>query len=152
MMPQCDTEWVAEETLADELNVPRSVIHDARELQDASNIDRDGPWVVWKKKAATDFASTLGLQWPPVNPPVEQETAELTVTSVPGPDGRHFPNPNIIRAKKPDGALVDVRVLKAGHFAPTLRDNKPMTFRAKKSRHGSHWELIGREPRFRRAW
>lgn len=151
MRPELSDEWIAEEDLAEQLNVSRETLRSARLELAHGEADEEGPWVVWKKTAAARFAAGLGLQWPPATAS-EPEEAVLTVASAPGAQGRHFPNPRIIRARKPDGTLVDVLVMRASNFTPTLRDGSPMTFRARRSPHGPHWQLVGREPRFRGQW
>lgn len=152
MLPQDKPDWVAEETLAEQLNIPREVIAEARELLPAGVTERDGHFVYWQKNAAGAYAAALGLEWPAPEKTAAPEEAELTVASAPGAAGRHFPNPRMIRARKPDGVLVDVLVIRAAHFTPTLRDGTPMKFLARKSPHGPHWQLVGREPRGRGQW
>jgi hypothetical protein len=152
MTPQPQSEWVAEETLATDLNMDRDLIHAARLQLEASDVDTDGPWIVWKKTAAKKFAEELGLPWPPIPPAVPPVIEEVTVVSAPGTNGKHFPNPRIIRAKRANGELVYVTVMESGKFVPRLRTGAPMVLKAQKSAGSGGWVLVGRGPRWKGAW
>ena len=158
MSPHTHPDWVAEDILATELAVPRSVLQQARNLLPMGDVDKDGPWVVWKKSAASAFAASLGLAWPPPeaagdspqkNPP---EPEELAIASEPRGDGWHFPNHRIIRARRANGAIVDVQVMDSSKYSTHLRTGTPMIIKAQPSTSGPHWVLVGREPRFKGAW
>ena len=153
MRPHTLPEWVAEETLATELGLPRTLLQEARERLAPEDVDRDGPWVIWKKTAATAFAAAQGLTWPPPAAPARPEE-ELIVTSLPREawGGYHFPNRHIIRAKRATGEQVNVRVMDPRKFTTTLKNGAPMKFRAGQSESGPEWLLVGREPRYRGQW
>lgn len=153
MRPHTKPEWVAEDDLATELGMPRSVLQQAREQLAPEDVDRDGPWVIWKKTAATAYAAAQGLTWPPPDA-VAQPEEELTVDSSPREawGGYHFPNRHIIRARRSSGELVNVRVVDARKYTTRLKNGAPMTFKAKRSDTGPEWLLVGREPRYRGAW
>lgn len=158
MRPTPHPDWVAEDDLATELNVPRSVlVLGRRELLATAEVDSDGPWVVWRKTAATRFAASLGLVWPAVattEPAKKTAPApeELTVVSAPRGDGWHFPNHHIIRAQRANGEQVDVQVWDSSKYTTHLRTGEPMKFKALPSPAGLHWVLVGREPRFKGGW
>jgi hypothetical protein len=155
MTPQLqNSEWVAEDDLATQLNVDRAVLLEAREKMAADDVDKEGPWVIWKKTAAAKFAVSLGLVWPAVESAEKTPPAErVTVFSAPrGVNGRHYPNPRIITVLRANGERVNVLVMDSSKYLTRLRSGEPMTFLARQSTSGSHWVLVGREPRFRGAW
>lgn len=151
MRPTPTTDWVAEDDLATELNIPRDVLQTAREKMPPADVDRDGPWIVWKKSAAAALAQSLGLEWPPAqkNAPAGET---LTVASAPRNGGFHFPNPHIIRARRATGEVVDVEVKDSSKYTTHLRTGEPMAFQAQRSTAGNYWLLIGREPRYKGGW
>jgi hypothetical protein len=146
------------------MGVPRDRVRQERRELGAGEVTLRGNTVLWLKKAAERVMTRLGLK-PPTpalavepeksGPAVPEDDSELlTVTSGPtGPDGRHFPNPNIIKARRPNGETVAVRVLKPERFLPKLAGNhEPMTFQARRAQSGNWWLLTGREPRFPGRW
>lgn len=151
MRPELTTEWVAEDDLATQLNVSREVLLAAREKMAAEDVDKDGPWVVWRKTAATAFAAAAGMTWPADEKSAPSDEL-VTVASTPRAGGWHFPNPRIVKARRGNGELVDVVVMNSSKYTTHLRTGEPMTFRARKSSSGSHWTLVGREPRYRGGW
>lgn len=158
MMPQLPDDWVAEETLATELNVPRELLRSLRPTLDTADTKQFGAFIGWKKTAATGVANSLGLVWPApevTEAPAEKNAPEgeqLTVVSVRRGDGYHFPNRRLIQARRASGEVVNVLVIDSSKYMPRTRDGKPMSFRAKPSSHGAHWALIGREPRYPGQW
>lgn len=156
MLPDIPDDWVAEETLATELNVPRELLRSMRPTLAEAEFKLFGNVVALKKNAATTIALSLGLVWPsPFEP--EQKTAppvaeELTVESAPRGDGWHFPNHRMIRARRTNAEIVDVMVMDSSKYVTHLRTGQPMTFRAAKSTSGPHWVLVGREPRYKGQW
>lgn len=154
MMPNIPADWVAEETLATELNIARELLRSLRPTLPESDFALYGHTVAWKKTAATGVALSLGLIWPvPDGQPAPQKTAPvpeiLTVHSEPRGDGYHFPNHRIIRARRESGAVVDVQVMDSSKYTTHTREGQPMRFRAQPSTSGPHWVLVGREPRFK---
>jgi hypothetical protein len=147
--------WVSEDWLAQELNLPIKKIRAYRpELAVAAEM-RDGA-MCWRVEDACELADKLGVAITlpaEKNAPEEVYSEELTVASVArGADGRHFPNPHVIHAKRGNGELVTVRVVDSAKYRPTLRlTGKPMTFKARKG-DGNWWVLVGREPRFIAQW
>lgn len=158
MMPNLPNDWVSEDALATELNVPRELLRSLRPTLAAEDVGVFGHVVGWKKNAAAVVARSLGLTWPPVDDAgtPQQKTAlepeVLTVASTPREDGYHFPNRRIIRAQRSNGTVVDVQVMDSSKYVTTARNGQPMTLRAVPSTSGPHWLLVGREPRFRGAW
>lgn len=158
MMPNIPTDWVAEEQLATELNVPRELLRSLRPTLAEDDFALFGHFPAWKKNAATAVALTLGLVWPPALPEgaTAQKTAPepetLTVASEPRGDGYHSPNRRIIRARRDNGELVDVQVMDSSKYVTRGRDGQPMKLRAQPSTSGPHWLLVGREPRFKGAY
>jgi len=150
MTPNVKTGWIAEDDLQRLLNVDREKLREAREKMAGGEVDTDGPWVVWKKSAAARWAAQEGLTLPDG----ALETPErLTVVSKScGGQGYHFPNKNIIKAKRENGEVVVVRVMDSSKYTDRLRTGGPMEFLAVPSKHGAVWVLTGREPRFRGAW
>ena len=153
MMPPNNDEWIAEHDLARQLNVTRDLLMAHRSTFEGE-VDRNGPWVVWKKTAATRFADSLGLTWPLADQKnsAESRIEVLTVASTPRFNGFHFPNPRIVRCRRVTGDLVDVQVMDSGKYTTHLRTGDPMTLRAQPSTSGTHWVLVGREPRAKGMW
>ena len=150
-MPEIQFEWVAEDELATQLNVSREVLLAAREKLAVEDVDKEGPWVVWRKTAATAFAAAAGMTWPVVEKTAPADEL-VTVASAPRGTGWHFPNPRIVKARRASGELVDVVVMNSSKYTTHLRNGAPMTFRARKSPSGAHWTLVGREPRYKGGW
>lgn len=153
-MPKIPDGWVSEEQLATELNVARELLRAMRPTLSEADFTLCGNTVAWKKTAATAVALSLGLTWPTL--PDEDPTAKkpapqpelLTVSSEPRAGGHHFPNPRIIRARRANGAEVEVSVMDSSKYVTRGRDGQPMTFLAAPSTNGPHWCLVGREPRY----
>jgi len=156
MLPDIPNDWVAEETLATELNVPRELLRSMRPTLAEVDVMLFGNVLAVKKDAATTIALTLGLIWPSTGVTTEKtaqsQIEELTVASAPRGDGWHFPNKRMIQARRANAELVDVLVMDSRKYVTLLRTGQPMTFRAAKSTNGPHWVLVGREPRFRGQW
>lgn len=147
--------WVPEDWLAKELNLLPKKMRALRAEHAHGLEERDGR-LCWRIQDAAALASALGLV---INLPTEKNapeetfTEELTVCSIArGADGRHFPNPRVIHAKRKNGEIVVVRVVDSAKYRPTLRlGGQPMTFKARKA-DGNWWVLVGREPRFIAQW
>jgi hypothetical protein len=156
MLPELPTDWVSEETLSADLNVPRELLRSLRATLTDSECCHFGAVVAWEKKAATTCAQALGLRWPVVEVDTMKKNAPvaevLTVYSTPRSDGYHFPNHRIIRALRANGEAVDVSVMDSSKYVTRLKNGQPMTFQAVPSTSGPHWLLVGREPRFTGQW
>jgi hypothetical protein len=150
MMAHPQPEWIAEDDLAAALGMDREKLRLARATLPPEDVDLDGPWVVWKKSAATAWAADQGLQFPMEQKPTP-ELLRVASKSC-GPQGYHFPNRRIIKALRPNGELVTVRVADSSKYVERLRNGQPMEFLAIPSRHGAEWVLVGREPRYRGGW
>lgn len=161
------TDWMTEEALAKTLGVDREVVKRERPYAGTGGVRVNGKAIEWSAEAATALAVKLGINdlifqknappaavAPSAGPEKNAAPADgietLTVASAPACNGRHFANPNIIKARRDNGEVVCVRVMDSGKYQPTLWNSKePMTIKAKKSPGGNWWELIGREPRWR---
>lgn len=153
-----NTEWIAEEQLADALGVPREKIRAERPHLGAGEVTKKGNVILWLRSAGERIAEKFGI---PVTkkdataatPEPKHFGEELTVVSQPmRSNGPHFGNVFLIKARRADGEVVVVRVLNSSKFLPRLQNGKPMTFRAQKAAAGNWWLLIGREPRFPGHW
>ena len=162
-----DQQWITEDQVAERLGIDREKIRAERPRLKAGEVSRQGNAIVWLRSAAARVAKLLGLQpsfldAPPPNDPSEKngpggqpltpDGEEVSVHSVPGPGGWHFPNHNIVRVKRASGELVYVRVTDSRKFFARLRTGQPMTFRAKRAPSGNWWVMTGREPRFPGMW
>ena len=144
-----DTEYINENDLIAQLGVCRQKL---RKMRPEGFVLHDSDGALWPMADATQLAIQMGVELcdPEKNAP---EIEILTVASIRrGNDGRHFPNKNIIMARRPCGEIVTVRVINSSNFQPTLRiTGSPMTFRAKKSS-GNWWQFMGKEPRYPGQW
>lgn len=157
-----NTDWIPEEEIAQQLGIEREKIRAARPHLGPGAVSMMGKVIYWTRTAAAELAQRLGLpasiaEKTPAAPAVKEnapapEGEELTVFSGPGPGGWHFPNRNLIKAKRPTGEIVVVRVLDSRKYLPKDRFGKPMVMRAKQATSGTWWVLIGREPRFPGIW
>lgn len=141
-------EWIAEEAIARLLNVPRDIMRAQRPHLPAGNVRSKGNTVEWQKNAAREVATRLNLPWPSSTPaaaaPVDN-VEELTVIT-------QAVNPNIVNARRSNGATVCVRVVDNKKYLPLGSDGQPMKLRAKPSGVGAWWTLVGREPRWPGRW
>lgn len=87
-------------------------------------------------------------------PVSKEEVMEVVSWPRQFPDGssRHFPNPNVIRARRPNGEVVYVRVSSSAHFVPKTADGTPMTLTARLDGEPAIWCLVGRCPRWVGRW
>ena len=157
MAKPLNDEWIAEEDFARALGVPRSVLREARPTLDSGEVDLRGNVLYWLKKTALATAARLGLQTTALDTKKtavpgkneEEPMGELmTVASSPGPDGYHFSNHFLIKARRANKEVVVVRVKDSRKYRPMGQNNKPMTLRAVPADEGSWWVHVGREPRF----
>lgn len=158
MPTQPDNEWIPEEQLADELGVPREKIRAERPYTGPGEVTKRGNVILWLRSARERVAAKLGITLqkntaPELSAALKDDAEELTVCSQPVRNGGpHFGNQNLIKATRPNGEVVVVRVLHASKFMPKLRSGEAMTFKAKKADAGNWWLLTGREPRFPGQW
>lgn len=145
-MAENSSNWINEELLAVELNVPRSVLRDKRASLPVTELEYKKNGVHWLRTAAARLAGELGLQWPaPTEPPPAPATETLTVVS-------QAANPHIVNCRRASGELVCVRVMDNKKYVPQSRAGTPMTLPAQKSTAGNWWLLVGREPRWTGQW
>lgn len=166
-------DWIHEDDLAKSLGVDRDTVKRHRPHVPTGGVRTNAKAIEWNAEAAAWLASRLQLPAPQFQknaaPMAAGEAApgektappasalpgeELAVVSKPTVGGRHFANPHIIKARRADGSVVDVRVMDSAKYQPTLctdkgPTDKPMMIRAKKATGGNWWELLSREPRWR---
>lgn len=143
-----NTEWIAEETLAARLNIPREKMRTMRPV----TVQKKGAEIEWPLADATALATRLGLTLAEPEASERSDIEELTVCSSPGPTGWHFGNHHLIQARRKSGEVVVVRVMDSRKFLPRQGDGTPMVFPARKSDGGNWWVITGREPRWKGRW
>jgi hypothetical protein len=148
--PPAGNDLVNEHLLIEQLGIPLKKIRAMR--PEGVQVQPDGVfWPLWLAHALAD--SVQGTLTLPEKNAAADGIEELTVSSIArGSDGRHFPNPSVIHARRTNGDIVVVRVVSSSKYRPTLRiGGQPMTFKARKA-DGNWWVLVGREPRYPGQW
>lgn len=159
---------IPESDLVHRLGVSRNTVRGFRSKDSPIQLLRDVHWVLagrsvmWSAEGATFLATALQL--PARENPVPKSEAPpvetLTVTSRPtrqiGPDVYHFGNRQLIRARRPGGDEVFVRVPDSSRFTTHLAcrgpagELIPMTILARFD--GTAWQLAQKAPRWRGRW
>lgn len=148
-------EWIAEQTIADRLNVSRDTLRARRPYLRAGEVRQNGQQVEWQKNAAQRIASELGLPWATAPEDGEKTACAATPAPATATDVETLMvintalNPHIVNARRANGERVAVRVVDNTKYVPIGLDGKPMTLQARRSPAGAWWTLAGREPRWR---
>ena len=152
---------MTETDLAKLLGVDRDIVKKQRPYALTGGVRLTGKTIEWSDSACLAVAIALALPTEVFKKNAPQVASgagtvpddgieSLTVVSAPSANGKHFPNPHIIKAKRAGGEVVCVRVMDSAKYQPTLWNAPgPMVIKAKKSVGGNWWELISREPRWR---
>jgi hypothetical protein len=150
------TELVNEHLLIEQLGIPLKKIRALRPVGVLANAGG----VFWPLPDATALALSVGaaLALAEKNP-APGAPEEMQVVSQPyGGDGRHFPNPKVIKCLRKNGAFVFVAVTHSKLYDRKLRDHtgKPagrfMFIRAVPANGGVNWTAVGNQPSYRGQW
>jgi hypothetical protein len=149
-------DWISEEEIANALNIQREKTRAARPQLGPGEVKEEKKVVLWLRSTAVAFARSMGLDWPFEKKPAAVapglDIEELTVVSRPMANGWHFGNRQLIRAQRPNGELVIVRVADSRKYMPQLANKNPMKLKAVPATSGQWWIHVGREPRYAGIW
>ena len=143
---------ITEEELSKKLGISRESVagHRKRNLARGEDWRKAGRVIVYTVKGAERMVKAVGITIPPdeqkalTEPP--SGNGEETLTFQQG----NFPNRRIIRATRPNGQLVNVRVKSSENFTPKDHRGEPMTFPARQE--GGIWVITRPTPRWRGKW
>ena len=143
---------ITESELSQKLGISRESVagHRKRNLTRGEDWRKAGRVIVYTEQGAERLIKLVGLTIPSdekkalTEPP--SGNGEETLTFLQG----NFPNRRIIRARRPNGQLVNVRVTSSENFTPKDHRGEPMTFPARQD--GGIWVITRPTPRWRGKW
>jgi len=143
---------ITEAELSKKLGISRESVagHRKRNLTRGEDWRKAGRVIVYTVQGAERMIKTVGITIPPdeqkalTEPPSNNGEERLTFRQ------GNFPNRRIIRATRPNGQLVNVRVTSSENFTPKDHRGEPMTFPARQE--GGIWVITRPTPRWRGKW